>query len=161
MMKKRNAIISIIIIVLILLGIYIYMQFKIPHIGEFYIRNATENEFSSEELKEIYNILNFSNTNIDIDIYKTACQVDFRHEGNYYIFFYSSEKLTEHDIDDSFSLYCLEYKNGIYEYVAEKICMVTYSDVGYNEIFKICENNYKWWKNNEKSININELQTID
>ena len=37
-MKKRRIIIGILImIVLVLLGIYIYMQFKIPHIGEFYI----------------------------------------------------------------------------------------------------------------------------
>ena len=153
-MKKRKIIISIIIIILILLGIYIYMQFKIPHIGEFYIRNAKDNEFSDEEKQEISNILNFN----DIDIYKTACEVDFRHEGVYYIFFYSSKRLTVDDVDDSFELYCLGYENGVYNYVIGKISMATYSDSDYNKISEICKTNYKWWKNNEKSIDRSELQ---
>ena len=49
-MKKKNVVIIIfILMILVLLGIYIYMQFRIPHIGEFYIRNAKDNEFSDEE----------------------------------------------------------------------------------------------------------------
>ena len=154
-MKKRRIIIGILImIVLVLLGIYIYMQFKIPHIGEFYIRNAKDNEFSNEEKQELCNILNLN----DINVYKTACEVDFRHEGVYYIFFYSSEQLTTDDVDKSFELYCLGYENGVYDYVIEKISMVTYSDSGYNKIFEICKTNYKWWKNNEKRIDKSELQ---
>ena len=36
--------------------------------------------------------------------------------------------------------------------------MSTYSDSDYNKISKICETNYKWWKNNEKMIDENELR---
>lgn len=154
-MKKRRIIIGILImIVLILLGIYIYMQFKIPHIGEFYIRNAKDNEFSNEEKQEICNILNLN----DINVYKTACEVDFTQEASYYIFFYSNQKLTAYDVDDSFELYALRYENGVYNYAIGKISMETYSDSGYNKISEICKTNYKWWKNNEKSIDGNELK---
>lgn len=154
-MKSKKMIIGIIVItILILVGVYVYMQFKIPHIGEFYIRNVKENELLSEEKQEIISILNLT----DIDIYKIACEVDYRHEGSYFVFFYSNRKLSVSDIDDSFNLYCLGYENEVYNYVIEKISMATYSDMGYNKISEICKNNYKWWKNNEKRIDVNEIQ---
>ena len=154
MKRKKIIIIIFILMILVLLGIYIYMQFRIPHIGEFYIRNAKDNEFSEEEKNEIYNILNLNN----INVYKVACEVDFRHEGSYYIFFYSNKEIVASDIDESFKLYCLGYENGTYDYAIQKICMSTYSDSDYNKISKICETNYKWWKNNEKMIDENELR---
>lgn len=156
-MKKRNILILvfiIIFIILILLGIFIYKQFRIPHIGEFYIRNATDNEFSDEENQEICRILNLN----DIDIYKIACEVEYENQGSYYIFFYSSKQLMANDIDDSFELYALGYENEVYDYAIGKLGIATYSDSDYSKIFDISKNNYRWWKNNEKTIDRNELQ---
>lgn len=133
---------------MILLGIYVYMQFKIPHIGEFYVRSTTDNKFSDEEKQEICNILNINY----IEVYKIACEVDFRHEGSYYIFFYSNEKLTTDDIDNSFKLYLLGYENGFYNYTVERLSMNTNLASDYNKISNICKSNYKWWKDNEKIL---------
>lgn len=153
-MKKSILIFVIIIIILILLGTFIYKQFRIPHIGEFYIRNETNNEFSDEENQEICSILNLN----DIDVYKIACEVEYRHEGSYYIFFYSNKQLTANDIDDSFELYALGYENGVYDYAIGRLSMATYSDSDYSKIFDISKNNYRWWESNEKTLDRNELQ---
>ena len=69
----------------------IYLFVKNPFIGEYHIIEFNENnKISEEDYNELCDILNNKYVIENIKIHKIASEVDFRHEGSYYIFFESS-----------------------------------------------------------------------
>lgn len=147
----------------------IYLFVKNPFIGEYHIIEFNENnKISEEDYNELYDILNNKYVIENIKIHKIASEVDFRHEGSYYIFFESSsfdnQKSDNLDYQKSQELYKKTINDKVYEIydkdgkISERvlyhISLNTMFDEEYKKVKKICLKYYKFWENNEKKVSL-------
>ena len=118
---------------LILYGIFIiYKEIKMPSMGQYYIVeiNNTDTVLSKEDKEELIKTLNL---NEEDEIDKIAYMNPYVHDGNFYVFLHDGE-------------------------VYEHICLGTSICEEYKTVKKIVDKYYKWWKNNGKYIDIEELE---
>ena len=163
-MKKINkkikiGLITMFIIFIILYFIFcVYKYIKLPHLGDYYISKFDENNVLLEEdYNKILNILTLEN----VEISKVAADIEFRHEGSFYIYFQSDFEIESNEIInsikekngiDSCHLYEISNENNKFEYALEHICGLTFDCEAYQNIERISRQYYKWWEDNEKSI---------
>lgn len=157
--KVKISLITTFIIFIILYVIFcIYQYIKLPHLGDYYIVKFDENNvLSNEDYKKILNILTLEN----VKITKVAADIEFRHEGCCYVYFQSNFELESNEIinsikekngNNTYNLYKISNKNNKFEYAIEHICGLTFDCEFYKNIKKISRQYYKWWEDNEKSI---------
>lgn len=159
-MKKINkkiklCFITMFIILFVIFCVYQYI--KLPHLGEYYISKFDEdNVLLEEDYNKILNILNLEN----VDIVKVAADIEFRHEGAFYIYFQSDFEVISNDIINvikeknniNCNLYKISSENNTFEYAIEHICLNTIDCEAYKNIERISRQYYKWWEDNEKNI---------
>lgn len=156
-MKKKKILIIIIIVIICVLYItfIIYKNIKLPSIfnNEYYIVSFKDSNkiLSQESEKKLIQFLNIKNYVIseedNIKITKIAYQYPFRHESTYYIFFEAS-------LNSDLPYTLINITENSKEYVKKHICMNTNDCEEFNCVMKLVDDNFKWWENNEKKINL-------
>lgn len=132
----KNKIEKILKILVILFVIFtIYKEIKVPFfIGGSYIVNFDDKEKVLEQAdKELIRDIIFPTQDINsIQIKKLVYTDSFRHEGTLYIF--EGGRIYRH------------------------ICLGTGICKEFKAIKQVVDKYYKWWENNEKDLNIDEIQ---
>ncbi len=143
-MKKKLIIMATILLILVI-GFQIwkiYKKIELPFIGRWYIVNFDNTDIVLEKTeKEMLLHTIYPNKEQEerdeIEIIKLAYYEPFPHEGECYVFYKTTR-----------------YSKAIYAHE----CMGTGVCEEFQAIKKIVDKYYRWWKNNEKYIDIKEIE---